>query len=103
LKQRKVSHVYIVSNISIAKENIKLIAMHILSRGTDSTRNYTWKNIRSFVKIEASQSAHLWVRQVYDFKKSQAFFAKCSKKQITHRYYTKKQKRVRYNPHQEPS
>ena len=28
------------------------------------------KNIRSFVRIEANQSAYLWVGKVYDYKKS---------------------------------
>jgi len=54
LKQKKISYIHIASNISIAKKSIKLIAMHVLSEGTDSTRNGTQKNIRSFMRIETS-------------------------------------------------
>jgi len=57
LKLRKINYVCTASSVLTAKINIKQITIHAHSEDTDSTKNDMQKNIKSFIKIEANQSA----------------------------------------------
>jgi len=57
LKLRKINYVCTASSVLTAKINIKQITIHAHSEDTDSTKNDMQKNIKSFIKTEANQSA----------------------------------------------
>ena len=67
LRPRKTNLMYILSNVSTVRANIKWIAMYTLSKNTVLTKNSTQRNTKSFVKTRPNQFTQLWVKQVNNY------------------------------------
>ena len=74
LKQSRMNHTLIVSNISITKAITKLTSMNAYFGSITLIRNNTLKSIKNFKIIGKNQFTQLWAVSKYDYKKFDIFF-----------------------------
>ena len=80
----------IASSASIVRVVIKLILLIVSSKNIASIKSGMPRNTKSFMKIEASQSAQLWMGQVYNSEKPLLIFTEYSKERNPHWYYSRR-------------
>jgi len=73
-RPNKVNLACIASSASIIRVIIKLTPLIVSSGNITLIKNNIPRNTKSFVKIEANQSAQLWARQVHDSEKPLLIF-----------------------------